>query len=213
MTVADVGERERRPNALAWLLRIATAAMLVVAIVLAARKFRSSPEQDELLRYAQLTVPGYLDEVAAVEERFERAWAAGGPEARALFVDAVMPQLIKAHKHAESVQAESPSVKALNAEYVAALDRLMEVNRAAVQVIDRPAPPSGDADPERDRLTAQVTTGRRDADARLRAFMAHLQEKCKAAGIAVKELAATVPPGAPALPASPAPAAPGTTGK
>src|SRR5262245_23486573 len=107
-------ERSRRQNPTVWLVRIATVGMLLFAVVVAARKWRTPPGQDELMRFAELTVPAYLDEVAQAEARLDRLFSAPVPsaeEARALLVDEVMPLLIRAKKHASQVVAESPAVK------------------------------------------------------------------------------------------------------
>src|SRR5438105_2602169 len=106
--MTELPERSRRGNPTVWLVRIVTAGMLVYAAVVAARKWRTSPEQEELLRYAELTVPAYLEEVAQAEARLDRLFAPPAPsaaEARALLVDEVMPLLIRARKHAASVVA------------------------------------------------------------------------------------------------------------
>src|SRR5204862_105 len=74
-----IPERSRRQNPTVWLVRIATVGMLLFAVVLAARKWRTPPGQDELVRYAELTVPAYLDEVAQAEARLDRLVSASSP--------------------------------------------------------------------------------------------------------------------------------------
>lgn len=175
----DESSPARRPTSPAvWIVRIVTGVMLLVAIVVGARKFRTTPEQEELSRYVQLTVPVYLREVADVEDRITRLDRPGlkPEEARAILVDEVTPLALRARKHATAVQADVPSVKASNEEFLAALDQLIDTARTAVRAIDDPAL-SGE---EGHR---QVKDKHRAAGEAIRAWMQHLAERCKKAGI------------------------------
>ena len=169
----------RATSPLVWVLRLATATMLIVALVHWYRKNRSTDEQEELSRFVELTVPSYLGYVADVEGRIDRLYAQSATtaaQARATLVDEVMPALIRARKHAASVPTRAPSVRALNDEYQAALERLMEVERAAVRAIDDPSLSAEEGH-------RQVKNRRHEADEALRKWMEDVRERCLAAGL------------------------------
>ena len=171
----------RRTSPLVWILRLSTVVMVFAGGVEWYRKNRTTDEQDELLRFVQFTVPNYLGDVADAEARIDRLSATPGisaTEARARLVDDVMPQLIRARKRAVSVKAQAPSVRALNDEYQAALERLMEVERAAVRAIDDPS-----ISPE--VANRQVRDRRHEADGAFRQWMDDVRDRCKKAGLHV----------------------------
>ena len=178
----DLVGKERRAGTIVWVLRGLTVLMLVVGIGVASRKFQPTAEQEELERYVDLTVPGYLEEVAAVHERFARLVGGASIEpaaARAQIVDEITPMLVRLRKHALAVKAVSPSVKERNVEFVAAVDAYIALGRVSVQAIDEPAA----AAEERAR---RVREGSRAADEAMRQWMVHLRESCARAGFKVK---------------------------
>ena len=95
---AETLGRNPRANPTVWLIRGLTVTMLLVALGAFWKRCRPDPVQEELVRYATLTVPGYLDELARLHALLDRLAAPMGllpDEARALLVDDVMPQLIR----------------------------------------------------------------------------------------------------------------------
>ena len=172
-------ERSRRINPTVWGVRIVSAAMLVVGIFVLWQRYRPVASQDELVRFSTLTVPGYLEELARLHALIDRLGAPGlaPADARVLLVDDLMPTLIRMRKRAEGVQTDSPTVHDSNAEYMAALDAYMDMDRAAVRTIDDPS-----AGPEAARA---FPTKRREADDQVRAFVANLKRRCEQAGINV----------------------------
>lgn len=170
-------DSSRRFNPTVWAVRLLTVAMLVVGIVVLVQRARPSASQEELVRYATFTVPSYLDELARLHVLLDRLGGSAlqPAEARTLLVDELMPALIRMRKRAEQVKTEAPAVAQSNAEYLAALDLYLEMQRAAVRTLD---------DPAAGAEGARAYSGkRREADEAVRAFMAHLRERCQQAGI------------------------------
>jgi hypothetical protein len=168
----------RPPNPTVWLLRLLTVAMLCAALWGLWRRLRSDPAQEELARYATLTVPAYLDEVARLHALMDRLSAPGlsPAQARTLLVDEAMPQLVRMRRRAEAVPVSSPAVRAANAEYLAALDGYLSWDRAAVRAIDEPQ--GGDAQAEHQAIVAL----RRQADEAVRQFVSGLRRRAEEAG-------------------------------
>lgn len=187
--MADETLAKPRFNPMVWALRLATIGMLVAGVVVAARKYSTTPEQDELTRFATLTVPVYLADVADAQARFDRVTspdshgADGGTltpaEARAMLVDDLMPALIRVKKRASLVETSAASVRASNEEYLAAVDKLIEAGRTAVRAIDDPLL-SGEAGYK------QMRQRRREAHEALGAWMMHLRERCEKAGLKIQ---------------------------
>jgi len=171
--------RPRRAGPTVWLVRLLTLAMLGYGIFVAQRKFAHTPEQDELARYVELEVPSLLEQVARAHALLDRLSGALSPEqARSLLVDEAMPLLVQARKRAAAIEPSSPSVKAANAEYLEALDKLIEMCRSGVRAIDDPALPAADG-------YRQLRDRRRAADDALAAWLDHLRASCVRAGLRV----------------------------
>lgn len=174
---------DRRAHRGAWLLRALTAAMVVAAVVLLWKKFHRTAEQDELTRYATLTVPAFLDEVARAEALLDQLTGrpTGKPalkpaEARALLVDELGPLLVRMRDRAEHIGAESASVRASNRDYLAAVARYVEVERAAVAAID-------DAGLPPEEGYRRLREGRAAAEEAVRAWLRGLRTGCERAGL------------------------------
>lgn len=175
--------RRGQVSPLVWVARVVTVVMLLVGVVVGIRKFRTTPEQEELRRYVQLTVPGYLEQVAAVRERFTQLAASPvePARARAQLVDEITPMLVRLRKHAISVRAVSPSARARNAEFVAAVDAYIEMARTSVRQIDGLDDPSTSGEEAHRRVRQR----QRVADEAVRDWMARLRESCARAGFTI----------------------------
>ncbi len=138
------------------------------------KRFGTTDEQDELRRYVELSVPSLLARERAANERIDRLSSRPGPspaEARALLVDDVVPRLVSLRRQAESIEAHTPALKSINAEYLGAVDALIEACRSAVRAIDDPALPADAGQ----RLVREkfLAAGRAS-----RAWSEHLRDAC-----------------------------------
>ena len=172
-------ELRRRGGAIWILLGIPVIAALAGS-VFAWRKFHVTDEQQELTRYVELQVPSLLDKERAIGERLDRLSASPGPspiEARTLLVGDVMPRLVALRRQAASVEAHTAPLRAINEEYRAAVDKLIDACRTAVRAIDDPAltPELGQ------KLVREKFL---DAGAAERGWSIHLAEACVAAKLA-----------------------------
>jgi hypothetical protein len=167
------------PWPIVWGFRLASVAMVVAGIWIAWNKFRPNEEQAELTRYVEHEVPAFLERERAVYDRLDRLSNTPGPtaaEARTLLVDDVIPRLIALRKLAESVVAHAPSLQAINAEYLAVVDKLLDACRNSVRTIDDPTVAGSDAHKGvRARFLA--------AGEASRAWSQHLADTCKKAGL------------------------------
>lgn len=113
----------------------------VAGIALVVQRYRTTPEQDELVHYIELTVPWMRSRERPIEAQLARLDARPGPspeEARKLLVDEVIPALLKLKKLASDYHPNTVEVRGLHEEYVRVTDRLIDAVRACVQVIDDP---------------------------------------------------------------------------
>ena len=170
--------RRTRQSPTVWLVRIVTLAMLVAAVVTLWRRHRDEPAQEELVRYATLTVPGYLEDLERLHALLDRLQVPGvtPAAARAVLVDELMPWIIRMRRRAEAVTVAAAPVRASNAEYLGALDRYMDMDRAAVRAIDDPGQPGADGQ-------QAFLARRREADEAVRQFLGGLRTRCEQAGL------------------------------
>jgi hypothetical protein len=104
-----------------------------------------TPEQTELTRYVQKTLPSLFMSEQPIDEAIERLGKAPGlkpDEARALLVDDVIPRLVKLRRQAEAVPLDTGEARALNDEYLKVTDELIDACRACIHVIDDPQLPA-----------------------------------------------------------------------
>ncbi|MSP59936.1 MAG: hypothetical protein EXR72_06275 [Myxococcales bacterium] len=165
---------------LIWTLRVLSLAMAIGGAIWGWKKFRPSEEQVELTTYVELQVPSYLERERAIHGRLDRLSSAPGPspaEARKLLVEDVIPRLIALRKVGESVQPRTPTVRSVNGEYLAAVDKLIDACRSSVRAIDDPG------------LSAEaghhlVRQRFLDAGSAAKAWSTHLRDACVKAKLA-----------------------------
>jgi hypothetical protein len=152
-------------------IRIAALLVFAGALGLAYQRLHRTPEQEDLTHYVERVVPSLLNGEAPIQERLARLGQAPGPsaaEARALLVDDVIPRLLKLRKQAVEVPTPTEETRALNDEYLAITDRLIEACRASVRVIDDPQRSTASGVAEVRGRFAEVATGYRAWDDHVR---------------------------------------------
>jgi hypothetical protein len=107
-------------------------------------RLHRTAEQVELTQYVQKMLPSLFMNQQPVDEAIARLGRAPGPkpdEARALLVEDVIPRLLKLRKQAEAIELHTREARALNDEYIAVNEQLIDACRACVRVIDDPQLP------------------------------------------------------------------------
>lgn len=161
-------------GSLLWGVRLAIAAMALLALVVGYQRLHRSDEQVELSQYVEHEVPVLQAEEAVLLGRLHPLSAVPGPSpeaARKLLVDDVLPRLIALRKRALSIVTKTGVVRALRDDYIAWLDRLAEACRASVRAIDDPTA-------EATRSAALLRQRFTEADEAAKRWSEHLRSAC-----------------------------------
>jgi hypothetical protein len=127
-------------------IRLISLLLFAVGCGVLLHRLHRTPEQTELTRYVQKTLPSLFANEQPINDAIERLGRAPGlkpEEARTLLVDDVIPRLVKLRKQAESVPLDTSEARTLNDEYLRVTDQLIDACRACVHVIDNPQLPTG----------------------------------------------------------------------
>lgn len=128
------------------LIRLVSLLVFAGACGLLFHRLQRTPEQKELTRYVQIDLPPRFAAEAPISERINRLQEVPGlspAAARRLLVDDVIPRLIKLRRQTTAVSLHTAEAKALDREYLAITDQLLDACRACVRVIDDPKLPDG----------------------------------------------------------------------
>ncbi len=123
------------------LVRFGLLAAFAAGIGLLVHRLERSPEQRDLTRYVETTLPPLRAREQPILVEVARLGQSPGlapAEARQLLVAQTIPAILQLRKQAEQVTTATAEARALAAEYVQALDKLLEACRASVRVIDNP---------------------------------------------------------------------------
>jgi len=126
-----------------WAMRIGIVIMLIVAGTLYYQRNHQTDEQTEIIRYVEIEIPVLLQAEAPILARIQELLHSRDlkpDEARKLFVEELMPELVRLRRVAEAPvrAAKTPLVKGLAEEYLAVLEELIAGCRTAIRVIDDP---------------------------------------------------------------------------
>jgi hypothetical protein len=127
-------------------IRLVSLLLFAVGCGLLLHRLHRTPEQTELTRYVQKSLPSLFLNEQPIDEAIARLGRAPGlkpEEARTLLVDDVIPRLVKLRRQAESIPLDTAEGRALNDEYLKVTDQLIDACRACVHVIDDPQLPAG----------------------------------------------------------------------
>lgn len=161
------------------LVRFALLAAFAAGIGLLAHRLERSPEQRDLTRYVETTLPPLraLEQPILVEvARLGQSPGLAPAEARQLLVSQTIPAILKLRKEAEAVKTTTAEARGLASEYARAVDKLLDACRASVRVIDNPklSTQAGLAEVRRAFIDAEKARERWDADVRQACRRHHL---------------------------------------
>jgi hypothetical protein len=140
-------------------VRLLSLIVFAVACGLAMHRLRRTPEQVDLTRYVEIELPNVFRSEQQIQGRIDRLGRAPGlppAEARALLVDDVIPRLLRLRKQIEGLAHDTDETTALNAEYLALTDRLIDACRTCVRIIDDPKLPEAEGLAQVRRRFAEV---------------------------------------------------------
>jgi hypothetical protein len=126
-------------------IRLISLLLFAVGCGVLLHRLHRTPEQTELTRYVQKSLPSLSLSEQPIDEAIARLGKAPGlkpDEARALLVDDVIPRLVKLRRQAEAIPLDTSDARALNDEYLKVTDELIDACRACVHVIDDPQLPA-----------------------------------------------------------------------
>lgn len=133
-----------------WFMRLGILGMLAVILAVLWQRYHLSDDQQELARYIETEVPVLLRAEQPVLQRVADLLDGDFQPDEALrrgLQDDLMPQLIRLRKAAQAPRtaAKTRAVQVLADEYLATVERLIEVARTALDWIDQSqAPPPAD---------------------------------------------------------------------
>lgn len=135
-----------------WFMRLGILGMLAVILAVLWQRYHLSDDQQELARYVETEVPVLLRAEQPVLQRvadlLDGDFQPNEPLRRGLQED-LMPQLIRLRKAAQAPRtaAKTRAVQVLADEYLATVERLIEVARTALDWIDQSGSPAGSPAP------------------------------------------------------------------